>query len=105
MYKIISLLVLLFLLPSLAWGQSLGNAARKERERRETNKKQGIEAREFSEEEIFGGVEENPEGEDLAEGAGEAADREQQNPPPLRDNIDLRLRESLRRLEDDREED
>jgi len=81
MHKNISLLVLVFLLPALAWGQSLGDAARKERERREKNKKQGIAAREFSEEEIFGEDEENQGGKEPAEGAedGEAADGEQQS--------------------------
>ena len=81
MHKNISLLVLVFLLPALAWGQSLGDAARKERERREKNKKQGVAAREFSEEEIFGEDEENQEGEEPTEGTGEgeSAEGEQQS--------------------------
>ena len=106
MYKNISLLVLLFLLPAVAWGQSLGDAARKERERREKNKKQGVVAREFSEEEIFRGDEENQEGTDLAEGEdaveGEAADGEQQGPPAVPSiNLDSKSQES-EELEDDR---
>ena len=82
MQKKISLLVLLFSLPALAWGQSLGDAARRGRERREKNKTQGVASREFSEEEIFGEDEETVEGDDSAEGTGEgeAANEEQQKP-------------------------
>jgi hypothetical protein len=52
---------LLFLglsLPLLVEGQSLGNVAKKERERRDKNKKEGVAAREFSEEQVFGDKEE-----------------------------------------------
>jgi hypothetical protein len=66
MHKNIALLALLLLLPALTWGQSLGAAARDERERREKNKKQGVEAREFTEEEIFG-EDEEPDGENADE--------------------------------------
>ncbi len=104
MHKNISLLVLVFLLPALAWGQSLGDAARKERERREKNKKQGVAAREFSEKEIFGEDEENQEGEEPAEGAGEgeAADGEQQSQRSVPSiDSDSKSQES-EELEDDR---
>ncbi len=99
MHKNISLLVLVFLLPALAWGQSLGDAARKERERREKNKKQGVAVREFSEKEIFGEDEENQEGKEPAEGAGEG---EPQSPPAVPNiDVDSRSQES-EELEDDR---
>ncbi len=104
MHKNISLLVLVFLLPALAWGQSLGDAARKERERREKNKKQGVAVREFSEEEIFGEDEENQEDEEPAEGAGEgeAADGEQQSQRSVPSiDSDSKSQES-EELEDDR---
>jgi hypothetical protein len=41
-------------LPLAAAGQSLGSVAKKERERRDKNKQEGVEAREFTEEEVFG---------------------------------------------------
>ena len=69
----VSLYLLLIVLPTLAWGQSLGDAARKERERREKNKKEGLVVREFSEEEIFGTDE---EGDDV-DGEGRSSDGEQ----------------------------
>ena len=49
----------------LSEAQSLGNVAKKERERRDKNKKEGVAAREFSEEQVFGEKEEEkaPEGE------------------------------------------
>ena len=51
--------------PLVCAGQSLGNVAKKERDRRDKNKKEGVAAREFSEEEVFGEKEEEkaPEGE------------------------------------------
>ncbi len=52
-------------LPLLSEAQSLGSVAKKERERRDKNKKDGVAAREFSEEEVFGEKEDEkaPEGE------------------------------------------
>jgi hypothetical protein len=52
--RVAFLLLLGLSLPILSEAQSLGNVARKERERRDKNKKEGVAAREFSEEEIFG---------------------------------------------------
>jgi hypothetical protein len=51
-------------LPLLSEAQSLGAAAKKERERRDKNKKEGVVAREFTEEEVFGEKEE----EEVSEG-------------------------------------
>jgi hypothetical protein len=60
-------------LPLVSAGQSLGSVAKKERERRDKNKKEGVAAREFSEEEVFGENEEKdaPEGEPGEEAEGE----------------------------------
>ena len=59
------LLLVCLSVPLVSAGQSLGNVAKKERERRDRNKKEGVAAREFSEEEVFGEKEEEkaPEGE------------------------------------------
>jgi len=53
-------------LPLLSEAQSLGSVAKKERERRDKNKKDGVAAREFSEEEVFGEKEEEKAPEDEA---------------------------------------
>jgi hypothetical protein len=82
-FRIAGLLLVCLSLPLVSAGQSLGSAAKKERERREKNKKEGVVAREFSEEEVFGEKEKEsaPEGEPAEEaessgapssGAGEA---------------------------------
>jgi hypothetical protein len=52
--RVVFLLLLGLSLTLLSEAQSLGNVAKKERERRDKNKKEGVAAREFSEEEIFG---------------------------------------------------
>jgi hypothetical protein len=67
-FRTACLLLVCLSLPLVCAGQSLGNVAKKERERRDKNKKEGVAAREFSEEEVFGEKEEEkaPEG-----GAGE----------------------------------
>ena len=62
------LLLVCLSLPIVSAGQSLGSVAKKERERRDKNKKEGVASREFSEEEVFGEKEEDkslevPEGE------------------------------------------
>lgn len=57
------LLVLGLSLPLLSEAQSLGSVAKKERERRDKNKKEGVASREFSEEEVFGEKEEEKEAE------------------------------------------
>ena len=64
-FRTACLLVVCLSLPLVSAGQSLGNVAKKERERRDKNKKEGVAAREFSEEEVFGEKEEEaaPEGE------------------------------------------
>ncbi|HSF20087.1 MAG TPA: hypothetical protein VLK65_31510 [Vicinamibacteria bacterium] len=49
-----TLVVVLILTPALGLGQSLGEVAKKERERREKNKQEGKKALVFSESEIFG---------------------------------------------------
>jgi hypothetical protein len=64
-FRTACLLLVCLCLPLVSAGQSLGNVAKKERERREKNKKEGVASREFSEEEVFGEKEEEkaPEGE------------------------------------------
>jgi cytochrome c peroxidase len=64
-FRTACLLLVCLSLPLVSAGQSLGNVAKKERERREKNKKEGVASREFSEEEVFGEKEEEkaPEGE------------------------------------------
>ena len=57
-FRTASLLLVCLSLPLVCAGQSLGNVAKKERERRDKNKKEGVAAREFSEEEVFGEKEE-----------------------------------------------
>jgi hypothetical protein len=66
--------VLLLLLPSLALAQSLGDVAKKERERREKNKEQGKSAIEISEEDLYPEGRPSPEdSSDEAPAEGEAA--------------------------------
>jgi hypothetical protein len=61
-FRTACLLLACLSLPLVSAGQSLGSAAKKERERRDKNKKEGVVAREFSEEEVFGEKEkESPE--------------------------------------------
>ena len=57
-FRILCLLLVCLSLPLVAAGQSLGSVAKRERERRDKNKKEGVAAREFSEEEVFGETEE-----------------------------------------------
>src|SRR3990172_6146344 len=56
--RIACLLLVGLSLPLLSEAQSLGNVAKKERERRDKNKKEGVASREFSETEVFGEKEE-----------------------------------------------
>ncbi|MGH9388454.1 MAG: hypothetical protein ACRD1Z_02495 [Vicinamibacteria bacterium] len=60
--------------PLVSAGQSLGNVAKKERERRDKNKKEGVAAREFSEEEVFGEQEEEKAREGAAGEETESSD-------------------------------
>jgi len=57
-FRTACLVVVCLSLPLVSAGQSLGSVAKKERERRDKNKKEGVAAREFSEEEVFGEKEE-----------------------------------------------
>lgn len=91
-FRITSLLLLaIFVLTGLASAQSLGAAARKERERREKNKQQGVAAREYSETEIFGDDEDPSEVDD--ESAGDSVEGASEQAPssssPLGDHIDV----------------
>lgn len=83
-------LVFCVLSSGISSAQSLGAVARKERERREKNKEQGVTVREFSESEIF---EDEVAGEDEEESDeprdGEAADRDRSSPLPRRPRIDV----------------
>lgn len=54
MARILVAILLAGALGSAAFAQSLGDVAKRERERREKNKEQGVAVREISEEEIFG---------------------------------------------------
>jgi len=59
-FRILFPLIICLALPLASAAQSLGNVAKKERERRDKNKKEGIAAREISEEEVFGDEDEKP---------------------------------------------
>ncbi len=59
--SIVCPLLICLSLPLVATAQSLGSVAKKERERRDKNKKEGVAAREISEEEVFGKEEEGEE--------------------------------------------
>lgn len=80
--RIVFLLLACLSLPVVGSGQSLGSVAKKERERRDKNKKEGVAAREISEEEVFGEKdkekEKTPEGEagEEAESSGEPSSTE-----------------------------
>lgn len=63
MRKLTGLCLLLLLGASPVFAQSLGAVAKKERERREKNKKEGVSAQEFTEEEVFGPADEESEAE------------------------------------------
>jgi len=78
-FRIACLLLVCLSLPLVSAGQSLGTAAKKERERRDKNKKEGVVAREFSEEEVFG----EKEGKSAPEGeAGEPAEEAESSVAP-----------------------
>jgi hypothetical protein len=68
--RIVFPLLLCLALPVASGAQSLGSVAKKERERRDKNKKEGVAAREISEEEVFG--DEDEETEPSEEGAEES---------------------------------
>jgi hypothetical protein len=70
-FGIAFLLLSLLGVSGLVEGQSLGSVAKKEKERREKNKQQGVAVREISEKEIFG---EDNKPEEKAEEASEAED-------------------------------
>ena len=53
-FRIVCLLLICIAIPFLSSAQSLGSVAKKERERRDKNKKEGVAAREITEEEVFG---------------------------------------------------
>lgn len=68
-FRTACLLLVCLCLPLVSAGQSLGNVAKKERERRDKNKKEGVAAHEFSDEQVFGEKEEGkaPEGQAIEE--------------------------------------
>ena len=53
-FRILCPLLICLALPLASAAQSLGSVAKKERERRDKNKKEGVAAREITEEEVFG---------------------------------------------------
>jgi hypothetical protein len=69
-------------LPLVSEAQSLGAAAKKERERRDKNKKEGVVAREFSEEEVFGEKEEEGASDGESGEPAAAEDGESSGAPP-----------------------
>jgi len=71
---LVTLLVLACAPVSVASAQSLGDVAKRERERREKNKKDGVAVREVSEEEIFGDDEGESSDEAGTEDEGEASE-------------------------------
>lgn len=87
MGKHVFIWVLLLGLPALVLGQSLGDTARKERERRERNKADGVSAREFSAEEIFG-EEDDDAASDAVEDEEESAETAPRRRPSM-PSVDL----------------
>lgn len=90
-FGIAFLLLSLLGVPGLVAGQSLGSVAKKEKERREKNKQQGVAVREVSEKEIFG---EEKKPEEKAEEASEAEDKNagevsKRSPVPDRINVPI----------------
>jgi hypothetical protein len=89
-------------LPLAASGQSLGSVAKKERERRDKNKQEGVSAREFTEEEVFG---ESATESETVEGEAEGSETPPEDPmpvvkedaPPGAEGSDARERESRER--------
>ena len=89
--KIASLLTLCVFVSVCAAPQSLGELARKERERREKNKDNGVTAREYSESEVFGEDEDDGDDNDAGiEGETESdAPGEPASTSPLPARIDI----------------
>ena len=94
---LLALLLLVSALPTDVAGQSLGSVARKERDRRDKNKERGVEAKTFSETEIFGEDEEEEASEEESEaesleGEGDAVDEgEGHKRPSMPPRIDVEL--------------
>jgi len=78
-FRTACLLVACLSLPLVSSGQSLGSVAKKERERRDKNKKEGVASREFSEEEVFGPEEPEEEAHEAPE--GDAVETEESDAP------------------------
>lgn len=93
--KIASLLALGVFVSVCAASQSLGELAKKERERREKNKDNGVTAREFSETEVFGDDDEDGDGDGKDREAGIEGETESDAPgdrpsaSPLPGRIDI----------------
>jgi hypothetical protein len=79
--RILFPLLVCLALPFAAGAQSLGSVAKKERERRDKNKKEGVSAREIKEEEVFGDKdEETPPEEAVPEEAESGASLPEEEP-------------------------
>jgi hypothetical protein len=65
-FRIVCLLLVCLAIPILSPAQSLGSVAKKERERRDKNKKEGVAAREITEEEVFGQTKEEAAPEEVS---------------------------------------
>lgn len=109
MGRIASVLVLMLALPLVCQGQSLGSVAKKERERREKNKEQGVAVRQVREDEVSTAEDEKPQEtaleSDAAEDEGGAeTDTPEVEPSPERIDVKLGVEEpkSIEEQEDDR---
>lgn len=78
MRKLLGLGLLLLLGTTPALGQSLGAVAKKERERREKNKAEGVPVQEFTEEEVFGPEDDVDPEESADDDVGERAETERE---------------------------
>lgn len=90
--KIASVLALCLLVSVCATAQSLGELARKERERRDKNKDDGVSARQFSEDEIFEDADEEAES-DEEDGVESGSEGDAPDVPriPLPERIDIEV--------------
>ena len=97
-FGILCLLLVCLSLPLVSAGQSLGSVAKRERERRDKNKKEGVAAREFSEEEVFGEKEEEkaPEASE-----GEAGEEPEPSDGPSNETDEAVISGVDQKLEDD----
>ena len=99
------LLAAIFIFAISAWasGQSLGELARKERERRDVNKARGVTAREFSETEVFGDDEKDGDEQGIETETDAPGDPTSTSPLPGRIDIAVEPDDSESLEEDNRD--